>query len=97
MEGECLINLKGTTKIQLFEQGKEIYNAEETNIITNAYKNFMEQVIGNYSFPPIASNIGNVARDYSPSIFGKGVILFDTPQTESVDTTFITGGNCIGC
>jgi len=56
----------------------------------------MEQVIGNYSFPPIASNIGNVARDYSPSIFGKGVILFDTAQTESVDTTFITGGNCIG-
>jgi len=56
----------------------------------------MEQVIGNYSFPPVSNYIGEVVRDYSPSVFGKGVILFDTPQTESVDTTFITGGNCIG-
>jgi len=89
--------MQGKTTIQLFDAKtqKEVQRVEDKNLITNAFKKYIEDYINNY-------HLGFLFNGYrgwikaTPLLMTRGVILFGSQLPESVETIYPTTQACIG-
>ena len=90
--------MQGKATIQLFDvvTGREVQRTEDKNLITNFYKNLFEVAMKNIHIKMMGYGPWTMLNALSPLEASKGVILFDTAQTESADTLLPTGGECLG-
>lgn len=89
--------MQGKTTIQLFDAKtqKEVQRVEDKNLITNAYKRYIEDYINNYHIGPVFSGLPNWINA-TPYDMTRGVILFDTPLAESADKIYPANQECVG-
>ena len=90
-----MMNVKGTTEIILTDSktGKVVQHIKEDNIVTNGVAGYLKNhgLLNTTPFNNETFNGVAMWEDLIPNLFG-GILLFDTAQTENVNTVFVEAG-----
>jgi hypothetical protein len=88
--------MQGKTTIQLFDAKtkKEVQRVTDKNLITNAYKKYIEDYLNSYPLGLQKNPRGWL--NATPLDMARGIVLFDSPLPENPNVIYPTTQECIG-